>query len=94
MFKFIIKKTILVFSGLLLLTASVISADFPKGPVELIVPWKAGGGTDRSARIFAPFLSEELGVPVKVVNISGEVVGLLGDRWQNGTQKKMIIKLV
>ena len=50
MFKFIIKKTILVFSGLLLLTASVISADFPKGPVELIVPWKAGGGTDRRVR--------------------------------------------
>jgi len=45
--------------------------DFPSGPVELIVPWNAGGGTDRSARLFAPYLAEELGVPVNVVNQAG-----------------------
>lgn len=44
---------------------------FPSGPVELVVPWKTGGGTDRSARIFAPYLAEALGVPVNVVNIAG-----------------------
>ena len=44
---------------------------FPSKPVELVVPFKPGGGTDRSARIFAPFLSKELGVPVKIINVAG-----------------------
>jgi tripartite-type tricarboxylate transporter receptor subunit TctC len=44
---------------------------FPSKPVELVVPFKPGGGTDRSARIFASFLSTELGVPVKIINIAG-----------------------
>lgn len=48
-----------------------VAADFPSEPIELVVPWKPGGGTDASARIFAPYLAEELGVPVKVVNIDG-----------------------
>ena len=51
--------------------AGAHAQEFPSGPVELVVPWKAGGGTDRSARLFAPYLSEELGVPVNVVNIDG-----------------------
>ena len=71
MIKLFIKKIILILSTVSFLISSAIAADFPKGPVELVVPWKAGGGTDRSARIFAPFLAEELGVPVNVVNISG-----------------------
>lgn len=49
----------------------VAAAEFPSGPVTLVVPWGTGGGTDRSARTFAPYLSDELGVPVNVVNISG-----------------------
>lgn len=55
----------------LALAAPVSAAEFPSGPVELVVPWNTGGGTDRSARTFAPYLSEELGVPVNVVNIAG-----------------------
>ena len=50
---------------------AAFAADFPSGPVELVVPWATGGGTDRSARIFAPYLAEELGVPVNIVNIDG-----------------------
>lgn len=44
---------------------------FPNGPIQLVVPWKPGGGTDRSARTFAPFLSKALGVPVNIVNRAG-----------------------
>lgn len=44
---------------------------FPNGPVQLIVPFKPGGGADRTFRLFAPYLAEELGVPVNVVNIAG-----------------------
>lgn len=47
------------------------AAEFPSKPVELVVPFNTGGGTDRSARIFAPYLSKALGVPVNVINIAG-----------------------
>jgi len=49
-----------------------VAADkFPNGPVQLVVPFKPGGGADRTMRLFAPYLSKELGVPVNVINISG-----------------------
>lgn len=44
---------------------------FPNGPVQLVVPFSAGGGADRTFRLFAPYLSAELGVPVNVINIEG-----------------------
>ena len=54
------------------ITSQPVNAQsFPSGPVELVVPFPAGGGTDRSARIFAPYLAEGLGVPVNVINIGG-----------------------
>lgn len=39
--------------------------------VELISAWGAGGGTDTFLRKIAEPLSEELGVPVKVINVEG-----------------------
>lgn len=49
-----------------------IAADkFPSGPVQIVVPFKPGGGADRTTRLFAPYLSKELGVPVNVINIAG-----------------------
>jgi tripartite-type tricarboxylate transporter receptor subunit TctC len=50
---------------------AAFAQDYPSGPIELVVPWGTGGGTDRSARTYAPYLSEALGVPVNVVNIEG-----------------------
>lgn len=68
-------RTALAAAGLALTVGltgeAALAAGFPSGPVELVVPWNTGGGTDASARIFAPFLSAELGVPVKVINIEG-----------------------
>lgn len=46
-------------------------AEYPDRPIELIVPWGAGGGTDAVGRIFAQLLQEELGTPVNVVNRTG-----------------------
>jgi len=49
-----------------------LAADkWPDKPIQLVVPWKPGGGTDRSARMFAPYLAKELGVPVNIVNVAG-----------------------
>jgi tripartite-type tricarboxylate transporter receptor subunit TctC len=44
---------------------------FPDRPIELVVPFDAGGGTDLTARAIAGPLSNELGVPVNVVNKPG-----------------------
>ena len=44
---------------------------FPSKPVQIQVPFAPGGGADRTFRLFAPYLSKELGVPVKVTNVSG-----------------------
>lgn len=46
-------------------------AEYPERPIELIVPWGAGGGTDATGRILASMLEAELGVPVNVVNRTG-----------------------
>ncbi|WP_377795892.1 tripartite tricarboxylate transporter substrate binding protein [Bosea eneae] len=44
---------------------------FPDRPVQLIVPWAAGGGMDAVMRIFANGLEAELKQPVNVVNRTG-----------------------
>src|SRR6056297_1541747 len=43
----------------------------PNKPINLIVPWGAGGSTDRSARVTADLLSDELGVEIVVKNQPG-----------------------
>lgn len=45
--------------------------NYPKGPVELIVPWSAGGGTDSVARFVGNELSKKLDTNVNVVNRTG-----------------------
>lgn len=45
--------------------------NYPKGPIEFIVPWAAGGGTDAVARQVANSLSQQMGVQVNVTNRTG-----------------------
>ncbi|ARO15883.1 Twin-arginine translocation pathway signal (plasmid) [Ketogulonicigenium robustum] len=45
--------------------------DYPSRPIQMVVPWGAGGATDAVARIMASILQEDLGVPVNVVNRTG-----------------------
>ncbi|KRE00374.1 hypothetical protein ASE63_09945 [Bosea sp. Root381] len=44
---------------------------FPDRPVQLIVPWAAGGGMDAVMRIFAAGYEAELKQPVNIVNRTG-----------------------
>src|SRR5687767_7362435 len=44
---------------------------YPDGPILLVCPWAAGGGTDRVARQIAALLEQDLGIPVNVVNVTG-----------------------
>jgi tripartite-type tricarboxylate transporter receptor subunit TctC len=43
----------------------------PDRPINLIVPWGAGGSTDQVTRVTAPILAEALGVEIVVVNQPG-----------------------
>src|SRR5499425_2937574 len=45
--------------------------NYPNRPVQVIVPWGAGGGTDATARIVAALLEKDLGQPFNVVNRTG-----------------------
>lgn len=51
----------------------------PSKPINLIVPWGAGGSTDRSARTSAAIVEEALGASVVVVNQPG-ASGSLGTK--------------
>jgi tripartite-type tricarboxylate transporter receptor subunit TctC len=51
--------------------ATAAFAAYPERPIQLIVPWAAGGGTDATARIIGTLLEKELGQPVNVVNRTG-----------------------
>ena len=55
----------------LLFAASSALAQYPQRPIQLIVPWGAGGGTDATARIIGSLLERELKQPVNVVNRTG-----------------------
>src|SRR5690606_22846452 len=59
----------------ILLSALFVSplamAAYPDKPIQLIVPWAAGGGSDAAARGIAAALEKELGVTINVVNRSG-----------------------
>ncbi|GGE53784.1 hypothetical protein GCM10007276_33580 [Agaricicola taiwanensis] len=46
-------------------------AEFPERPIEIIVPFAAGGGTDIMARLFADALEKEIGGTVMVINRPG-----------------------
>lgn len=60
-------------TALLTLGTAITSAQEwkPDRPINLIVPWGAGGSTDQIARVTAPILAEALGTEVVVVNQPG-----------------------
>lgn len=51
--------------------ATSYAADWPKRPINLVVPYKAGGGTDAYARAISAAAKGVLKVPVVVVNKPG-----------------------
>ena len=68
----------LALGGLMLGTAIGASAstlaqseDYPSKPVELIVPWSPGGGSDTLMRLISNNAEEYLGQPMPVINMPG-----------------------
>jgi tripartite-type tricarboxylate transporter receptor subunit TctC len=68
-----ISKQLRVASAVVLCVAAstLLAAGYPERPVRLIVPSPPGGGTDVSARMFTPKLSEVLGQQIVVDNRGG-----------------------
>lgn len=55
----------------------VFAQDYPTRPVEFIVPWAPGGGSDILMRIIANNIGQYLGAEMPVINIGG-VGGTVG----------------
>ncbi len=55
----------------LAVSTSAFAADYPARPVQVIVPYNAGGGTDLAARVLAQSLEKYLGGTVIVRNQPG-----------------------
>ena len=51
--------------------APAAAQEYPSGPIQILVAYGAGGGTDTLARVIAPSLSKLLGKPVTVQNLPG-----------------------
>ncbi|MBX2885800.1 MAG: tripartite tricarboxylate transporter substrate binding protein [Granulosicoccus sp.] len=64
-------RTTLAATASLALTAGAANAEYPEKPITLVVSFAAGGNADVVARLNAEALSEQLGVPVNVVNKPG-----------------------
>lgn len=47
------------------------SAEFPDSTIHLVVPWKAGGGTDTIARGYQKAFEEAAGVTIVIDNVNG-----------------------
>lgn len=47
------------------------SGNWPSRTITMLVPWSAGGGSDLAVRTLVPYLEEDLGVTVTVVNQTG-----------------------
>jgi tripartite-type tricarboxylate transporter receptor subunit TctC len=59
------------------ISPAVAQSDYPNKPIEFIVPWGPGGGSDTLMRIVAQGLTEVTGQPVPIINMPG-VGGTVG----------------
>ena len=51
--------------------APVLADDFPEKPINIVVPWPAGGAYDLAARLMAEHASQTFSVPLVVQNVTG-----------------------
>ncbi|MDB5508469.1 MAG: extracytoplasmic binding receptor [Hyphomicrobiales bacterium] len=62
-----------------MMTGSAAAADWPTGPVKVVVPYAAGGAADVMGRVFMDSVGTKLGVQFVIEN-QGGAGGLLGSR--------------
>lgn len=54
-----------------ILSAAPALADYPNKPINVIVPWGAGGDSDLTTRLWADAMEHAVGQPVVVINKAG-----------------------
>lgn len=59
------------------------SVNWPTKPVQIIVPFSAGGDTDYNARMMAKYLEKKLGKPFTVTNVVGGGGSIADNRVKN-----------
>ncbi|MFY0989447.1 Bug family tripartite tricarboxylate transporter substrate binding protein [Halomonas sp. C05BenzN] len=59
------------------LATSALADEYPEEPIEFIVPWSPGGGSDTLMRIVSNHIEPHLGQPMPVINMPG-VSGTVG----------------
>ena len=65
-------KTFLATSATILgLTATAALAEYPERPINMVIPYGAGGATDISARTIAEPLGAAVGKPLVMANVTG-----------------------
>ena len=65
------RRTVLGAAGASLLAAPAIAQSYPSKPIQMIVPYPPGGGTDGLGRLTSDVLSEKLGQQIIIRNIGG-----------------------
>jgi tripartite-type tricarboxylate transporter receptor subunit TctC len=67
------RRALIIGAAASLAAPTVLSAQsaWPNRPITLIVPFAAGGPTDAIARIYAEFISRDLGQSIVVENVAG-----------------------
>lgn len=71
------KGILFIALAVLCLAATAWAGGYPEKPIQVVVPWKPGGGSDISARIIGDHLKNILPQPLVVTNIDG-AAGLNG----------------
>ena len=65
------RRTLLVGALLAVLTGTATAQWKPTRPINLIVPWAAGGSTDQVTRVTAAELEKALGQTIVIINQPG-----------------------
>lgn len=60
-----------VAGGMVAMPSILRAATYPSRPINVIVPFATGGYNDRLSRAFMPYLEQELGQPLVIVNKPG-----------------------
>ncbi|MEX2145773.1 MAG: tripartite tricarboxylate transporter substrate binding protein, partial [Candidatus Rokuibacteriota bacterium] len=63
--------TALLAAAVLVAPAAFAQSGYPTKPIELVVPFTAGGGTDLISRLVADYMGKKWSQPILVVNKPG-----------------------
>ena len=77
-FRWITAFTVFLIFGSL----NVMATDYPRKPIEILVPWAQGGTTDNMARTFQPLFEKAIGGTTYLKNMGG-ASGAVGTEYVN-----------